>query len=288
MRPRRQAQAWWRDRKPSGWEILVVLAVFPASSAMAAVDVLTERLTHARLLGRYVPVVLPGHPIPSALLAVPTVLLGAAPAVLAAYLLVLSGGGLACIGLDRRSVRADLARSGKLLWLAYLLPFLIAGLVLSPLRHTGEALPDPPAPAVFLIPLLASALVAGVVEEIVVLGYLVHRLEQRGWSGWRLVAVCTAVRVSYHLYYGADVLGFVAWGALSVVLYRRRRRLLPFIVVHALWDMQSFAGGYLPKWYGDLPFVALIVTVLVMFVAGRRAAVPPTSGPVEPVRVTTS
>ena len=45
------------------------------------------------------------------------------------------------------------------------------------------------------------------------------------------------VRISYHLYYGWGVLPILAWALASVLVYRRYRRLWPFIVVHALWDL---------------------------------------------------
>ena len=46
------------------------------------------------------------------------------------------------------------------------------------------------------------AVTAGVVEEIVVLGFLVRRLEQGGHSPAVVVTVAVVVRISYHLYYG--------------------------------------------------------------------------------------
>jgi hypothetical protein len=34
------------------------------------------------------------------------------------------------------------------------------------------------------------------------------------------------------------------WAAASALLYRRVRRLLPFVVVHALWDIQAAAHDF--------------------------------------------
>ena len=54
------------------------------------------------------------------------------------------------------------------------------------------------------------------------------------------------MRGSYHLYYGWGVLPILAWATITVILYRRYRRLAPFIIVHVLWDTGVFlAGGFL-------------------------------------------
>ena len=269
----RQQAARAADRPPSGWEVLLVLGLFPGTAVFAALTALVERTTHAPSTTGYTGQSLPGRPLLGALLDVGPQLLGVVPALLVAYLLARSGGGLAAIGLDRSQPRADLARAGKLLLLAYLVPFFLGAALISSagLQPTSGSVPTSPA---YLLALLPAALAAGVVEEVVVLGYLVHRLEQRGWNGWRLVAVCTAVRVSYHVYYGASVLGFVGWAAVSVVLYRQRRRLLPFIVLHAMWDTSAFTTRYLPDRLQFAPFTVLLATVLVLYVLGRRASGP--------------
>jgi len=160
--------------------------------------------------------------------------------------------------------------------LAYLVPFFLAAGLLDQAGVTATV-PPVSGSLLFLPPLLIAAVSAGVVEEIVVLGYLVHRLEQRGWSGWRLVAVATAVRGSFHLYYGFTVLGFLGWAALSVTLYRRRRRLLPFIVLHALWDAQGFTTSHLHGGYRALPFLTLSIILVGLFLAGRRLRIAPPS-----------
>ena len=91
---------------------------------------------------------------------------------------------------------------------------------------------------------------AGVVEEIVVLGFLVRRLEQIGLRPLTVVLLASLVRISYHIYYGWGVLPIAAWAVASVLVYRRYRRLAPFIAVHALWDVglllvPFFGGGAL-------------------------------------------
>lgn len=222
---------------------------------------------------------LPGHALVAALLDVPFVVLDVVGAVLVAYLLTVSGGGLAALGLDRRRVRSDLTVAGKLWFLAYLVPFLVGGIVLSALDIGGEGGVTNPLYAVYLLPLLLSAVVAGVVEEVVVLGYLVHRLEQRGWTPGGVLLLAATVRVSYHLYYGLDVLPFVGWAVVSVLLYRRRRRLLPFIAVHALWDLSSFGAQYLSDGASVLPYLLMGSVLTVLWATRPRAGEQDRPGP---------
>ncbi len=269
----RQRAAVARDRRPPGLELLLVLAVFPGVATLSAVaSLVTDALGDGGSHGGYVAVELPGHAVVSALLDVPFVVLDVVGAVLVAYLLMVSGGGLAALGLDRRRVRRDLAVAGKLWFLAYLVPFLVGGAVLSALDIGGGGGVTTPPEAVYLLPLLVSAVVAGVVEEVVVLGFLVHRLEQRGWTPGGVLLLAASVRVSYHLYYGLEVLPLVGWAVVSVLLYRRRRRLLPFIAVHALWDLSSFGAQYLSDGASVLPYL-LMGSVLTVLWATRPRAV---------------
>jgi membrane protease YdiL (CAAX protease family) len=191
--------------------------------------------------------------------------------VLAAYLLARSGGGLRAIGLDRFRLSADLAPTAKLFVAAYVLPIVVVTPLLS-LVHHGDINPSDPAPpqAIYLIPLVLTSVAAGVVEEIVVLGFFTHRLEQRGWSGLPLVALLVALRLSYHLYYGIGALTLLPWAVLSVIMYRRRRRLLPFIVAHVLWDTLSFSESYLHGAGFALLLLGTAILLLVLFLAGRQ------------------
>jgi membrane protease YdiL (CAAX protease family) len=116
---------------------------------------------------------------------------------------------------------------------------------------------------------LVASLVAGVLEEIVVLGYLVRRLEQRGWSVPWVAAIAVAVRVSYHLYYGPGVVPIVFWATASVLLYLKIRRLLPFILCHVAWDAQVTIGVH--NHSSALAFSGLFFLLsIVMAVAWRK------------------
>jgi membrane protease YdiL (CAAX protease family) len=271
---RLQRAASAADRKPSGWEIVIMLAVFPAASVVAALISLSQTLADYSDGSAHAPTIVPNHTILSTVLFVLLVLTDFAPAALAVYFLSLSGGGLRAIGLDLQRPRRDVSRCAKLVLYAYVGPILILGGVLGQFTpHHSLAGADTNLPLPYLIPFVLSALSAGVVEEIVVLGFLCHRLEQRGWNGWQLYAVLIAVRVSYHLYYGTAAIGFAVWGGISVLLYRRRRRLLTFIVAHLIWDTTAFVSEYLHGGAVLLPFLVAIVLLFGLWLTGRAPAV---------------
>jgi membrane protease YdiL (CAAX protease family) len=273
--PPTQSAAVERDERPPGVEIWVVLAVFPLASVVTALVILLQHALGVPSSAAHAPALLGNRPTLNALVDLVRTLTEGVPALLVSYLLMRSGGGLRAIGLDRSQPAADLATTGKLFITAYVLPMLAAGLVVSLFvgpSSRGTTGPDhSPPQLVYLIPLIASSVLAGVVEEFVVLGYLSHRLEQRGWTGVPLVAVLVAVRLSYHLYYGWGVLELAPWAILSVILYRRRRRLLPFVVAHALWDTQSFSSEYLRGGGYALVLLGIAGLLLALFLVGRRA-----------------
>jgi membrane protease YdiL (CAAX protease family) len=94
--------------------------------------------------------------------------------------------------------------------------------------------------------LVASAAQNAVVEEVIVLGYLVHRLDQLGWSPGRTVAACSLLRGSYHLYQGVGgFLGNAVMGVIFCWLYRRWGRVMPLVVAHTLIDTVAFIGSVL-------------------------------------------
>lgn len=89
---------------------------------------------------------------------------------------------------------------------------------------------------------------AGLVEETIVLAYLITRLERIGWSVAAAVAASAVFRASYHLYQGwGGFLGNLAMGVLFGVLFVRMRRAWPFVLAHVLVDVGAAAGFLLFK-----------------------------------------
>jgi len=236
-------------------EIVIVLALFPLPYVVNALAVLLQTAVHGGTPGRF-PLPIHGHLGLSFLIDVCLALEPVAAAGLAIYLLAISGeGGGRAIGLDRSDPRMDLALVLPVLLLCFLVPEFVVSLLLQAGNVHAIAPASQKLPGYFSIVGIATAVTAGVVEEIVVLGFLVRRLEQRGLQPAAVVLVAVLVRISYHLYYGWGVLPILAWALASVLMYRRYRRLGPFIAVHALWD----TGLILIPFFGGGPIVVEVL-----------------------------
>jgi membrane protease YdiL (CAAX protease family) len=102
------------------------------------------------------------------------------------------------------------------------------------------------------VPLLVlAALKNGLLEEVIVVGYLGERLTQTGWRPGAWIAASALLRGSYHLYQGiGPFVGNVAMGALFAWFYHWRRRTMPLVAAHTLIDVVAFLGPWLldPAW----------------------------------------
>ena len=90
------------------------------------------------------------------------------------------------------------------------------------------------------IPLLIlSAVRAGLLEEVILNGYLFERLGSR----WRVLIAVAALRGLYHLYQGpAMALGNMVMGLVFGWVYLRWRRVMPLVIAHTLLDVIAFVG----------------------------------------------
>ncbi|MER7796640.1 CPBP family intramembrane glutamic endopeptidase [Microbacterium sp. NPDC096154] len=94
------------------------------------------------------------------------------------------------------------------------------------------------------VPLLVlSALRAGLIEEVIVVGYLGDRLSRLGWRPWSVIVAAALLRGAYHAYQGfGAIAGNVAMGLVFGWCYRRWGRLMPLVVAHTLIDVIAFVG----------------------------------------------
>lgn len=91
--------------------------------------------------------------------------------------------------------------------------------------------------------LILWAIRAGLGEEIIVVGYLFHRLAQLGWKPWVIVVSAAILRGTYHLYQGPGAFaGNVAMGLVFGYFYLRTQRLAPLIAAHVMIDTAAFVG----------------------------------------------
>jgi membrane protease YdiL (CAAX protease family) len=117
----------------------------------------------------------------------------------------------------------------------------------------------------------AASLAAGVVEETVVLAFVVSTLRQAGRPLIEVVAVAIALRMSYHDYYGPGVAGIAIWAAVFIWLYLRTGSIIPLIIVHFFWDATIF---WTQRWHwvgvaAVYISIALIIAAAVSWWADR-------------------
>lgn len=228
------------------WEVFVVFAVSLGASGLNALLSLIGSLLarpalhsqHALLVGslaanHWLDLVLQLVGIAEAL----------APVALVFYVITVSGEPLSVLGLDTSQPARDALRGAAL---AALIGGTGLGLYLAAFK-AGASLTVVPEqlPAVWWrIPvLLLSAAHDGILEEILVIGYLLHRLDQLGWTPWKAIAFSAVLRGSYHLYQGfGGFLGNAAMGVIFGLLYRRWGRITPMIIAHTLIDAVAFIG----------------------------------------------
>jgi membrane protease YdiL (CAAX protease family) len=91
--------------------------------------------------------------------------------------------------------------------------------------------------------LLLSALQNALLEEFVVVAYLLTRLRQLGVRAPVAVTGSALLRGSYHLYQGlGGFFGNAAMGLLFGWLYTRWGRVTPLVVAHTILDVVAFVG----------------------------------------------
>jgi membrane protease YdiL (CAAX protease family) len=158
------------------------------------------------------------------------------------------------LGLDRTRPLADLG-AGVLLAAVIGLPGIALYFVGHALGITARIVPAALNAYWWTIPvLILQAVKNAVLEEIVVVGYLVTRLRQLGVGAWTTTAISALLRGSYHLYQGfGPFLGNAAMGVVFAEYFRRRGRVLPLIVAHTILDVVSFVGYQLFRSLLHLP-----------------------------------
>jgi len=227
-----------RERRLQGIELLIVLSIFPLGAALAAAAAFAYHLQTGLnawdvglalgLRGTWVPL----------LFVIAEVVAQIGAAALVFYLLVRSGEGLSAINLGGRRLRMDLALVLPVFLVVFLIPQWFGISVMSwadvhTFQQIGLDLSPPARFAVYAV----RGISAGILEEVVVLGYLVRRLQMRGMSVPAIVAIEVVVRLSYHVYYGPGIIPIALWAIVCVLVYLRIQRLLPFIIAHAAYDV---------------------------------------------------
>ncbi|MCP1413205.1 CPBP family intramembrane glutamic endopeptidase [Paenarthrobacter sp. A20] len=91
--------------------------------------------------------------------------------------------------------------------------------------------------------LVLSAIRHAIVEEVIVVGYLMDRFGKFGWSMPVAIVVSAVLRGSYHLYQGfGPFIGNVVMGLVFAWIYTKTKRVMPLVIAHALLDIVAFVG----------------------------------------------
>jgi membrane protease YdiL (CAAX protease family) len=185
----------------------------------------------------------PGRPWLDLSLQITSLVLGVVPVLLVLHFLLRSGEDRHSIGFDVRRPLRDVLRGAALAavvggaGLAFYLVVHAAGVNLT---VVAENLP----PVWWRYPVLVlSAAQNGILEEVLVAGYLLRRLGQLGWGENSALLVSATLRGSYHLYQGLG--GFAGNFVMGLVfgrLYQRWGRVAPLVVAHTLMDTVAFVG----------------------------------------------
>src|SRR6266568_2589751 len=229
------------------WEIVAVLAVSLGASGLYALVSFIGSLTAKQSLSKQTATLngtlAPGRRLLDLFLQLMNITLALAPVLLVFYLLARAGERPSSIGVDARQPGLDLARGAVLAAViggSGLGLYLIAYQTGVELNVVAENLPD----IWWRIPvLLLSAAQNAIVEEVIVVGYLLSRLDRLGVRPARAIVLSAVIRGSYHLYQGAGAfLGNAVMGLIFGFLYRRWGRVTPLIIAHFLIDAVTFVG----------------------------------------------
>jgi membrane protease YdiL (CAAX protease family) len=235
---------------PAKWlrsELWLVFALSLGASGLRAFIKLIADLTNGQALTVQTATLngsqAPGRPWLDLTYQLVSLATGVVPVFLVAHFLMRSGEGLSSIGVDFRRPVGDLVRGAVIAAIiggAGLALYLGAHASGIDLTVVAEDLPV----VWWRIPILVlSAAQNATLEEVLVNGYLLHRLRQLGWGDNRALALSAVLRGSYHLYQGLG--GFIGNAIMGVIfgrLFQRWGRAMPMLIAHTLMDTVAFVG----------------------------------------------
>jgi hypothetical protein len=221
-----------------GWEMVFVITAFALPAIAGAVSILAQHVGGVSDLNEF-DLPLPHHPGVSLLL----LLLGYSTTALivpiALLLLARTGQPPATLGLTRHGLRRD-ATNVLGLYAGVWVFNLVLALVFLPIinnKHLTNTASNSHVPAYYIVYAVFLSATTAINEEVLVNGYFLTRLSQRGWSPWRALALSLTVRTSYHAYYGVGLLLTIPLGYLATRSFQKRQRLARPILLHFLNDV---------------------------------------------------
>ncbi|MFI5846065.1 CPBP family intramembrane glutamic endopeptidase [Catenuloplanes sp. NPDC051500] len=228
------------------FELLIVFGLSLGQSAVFSVVNIIGRLTAATPLSAQTSTLNPAasdRPYLDLTLQLLRIFFGLMPVVLALHLLARDRIFPQSLGLDRRrpffdlGLGAALAAGIGLPGLAFYLAARELGLnttvVASALNDVWWTVPV----------LILAAAKNAILEEVLVVGYLMRRLDDLRWRVPAIILTSSVLRGSYHLYQGfGGFIGNIIMGVAFSLLYLRTKRVMPLIIAHTLLDIVAFVG----------------------------------------------
>ncbi len=157
------------------------------------------------------------------------------------YVLARSNESFRTIGLSRDrllpTIGRAVVRAFLMLLLAIAFGALVSALHVHPIsRGTSKRVGTAYLPVGWM-----TSIQAGLVEEVFVVGYLLHRLRQVGWSDRRALWTSIAIRSSYHLYGGLFLTLFnLPFGWFQGRIWQKTNRLTLVVLTHVFYDATLF------------------------------------------------
>jgi len=219
-------------RRTLAEELAVVLALSLFASAVYAILSFTAAPVNSSVSVAVVP------QTPRLVEQLADILLALPPVWLVFYLLRRNGERASTIGMSFDRPALDLTAAGVLA-LVVGVAGIVVYIVSVRIGHNRLVVPVPPLGQWWTIPVLVlSSAENALLEETVVLGYMVTRLQQIGTPAPAAVAASAVLRGSYHLYQGwGGFTGNLALGLLFGLIFVRWRRTWPMLIAHTLVDI---------------------------------------------------
>jgi membrane protease YdiL (CAAX protease family) len=213
-------------------ELSVVLALSLFASAVYAILSFTAAPVNSSVSVAVVP------QTPRLVEQIADIVLALPPVWLVFYLLRRNGERASTIGMSFDRPRFDVA-TAVILALIVGAAGIVVYVVSVRIGHNRLVVPVPPLGQWWTIPVLVlSSAENALLEETVVLGYMVTRLQQVGAPALAAIAASSVLRGSYHLYQGwGGFTGNLAMGLLFGLVFLRWRRTWPLVIAHTFVDI---------------------------------------------------
>lgn len=211
-------------------EVLIVLALsLLASAVFAVIDLLSAPVRRTVTVRVFQNVQLATQ--------LASIVFNLAPVALVLHLIRRSRERLESFGLGSDTVAQDVGW-GVLLGLGVAVVGLGLYAAAIALNINRFVVPVPPLGHWWTVPVLVlGALQNALLEEVVVVGYFIRRLEQIGWAVPAALLTSAVLRGSYHLYQGwGGFAGNLLLGLAFGVVFLRWRRTWPLVTAHFLVD----------------------------------------------------